>query len=91
MDLVAMADLCVADSRLQTVERGEFQSAIAQGLIERDRVVELGELILDERKAEMVPKDGLTIFDSSGVAVQDCAAAKVMLRCLREREVNSTT
>ena len=91
VDLVAMADLCVADSRLQTVERGEFQSAIAQGLIERDRVVELGELILDERKAEMVPKDGLTIFDSSGVAVQDCAAAKVMLRCLREREVNSTT
>lgn len=85
VDLVASADLCVADSRLQTVERGEFQTAIAQGLVASDRVMELGELIVAEIKPE-IPPNGLSIFDSSGVAVQDCAVAKLMSRLLIENK-----
>jgi len=85
VELVASAHLCVADSRLQTVERGEFQTAIAQGWVASERVMELGELIVAETKPE-IPLNGLSIFDSSGVAVQDCAAAKLMSRLLEENK-----
>ena len=77
--LVAAADLLVADSRLQTQERGEFEFAIKQGLVSVDKVIELGELALDENVWRSSNGDNrLTIFDSSGVAVQDCIIASMV-------------
>jgi ornithine cyclodeaminase len=83
--LVASADLLVADSKLQTVERGEFEAAIASGLVQIDNVVELGELIGSHRAdlhRRQHDDNRLTIFDSSGVAVQDCAVAKLVSELL---------
>eukprot|EP00984_Skeletonema_dohrnii_P004535 scaffold1605_cov155-Skeletonema_dohrnii-CCMP3373.AAC.1 len=40
--LAATADLLVADCSLQTAERGEFEDALKQQLVELDSVVELG-------------------------------------------------
>jgi len=99
--LVAAADLLVADCRLQTAERGEFQTALAADLVRADDVVELGHLIAawkgTKSKAQAAHRQepslssslaaigvGLTIFDSSGVAVQDCAVAKLVSRLLRQ-------
>ena len=80
--LVAKADLLVADSRLQTEERGEFELAISKEMIKLNEVVELGELIesVDLHRGE---DDRLTIFDSSGVAVQDCVVAKMVFDTLK--------
>lgn len=85
--LVAQADLLVADSKLQTQERGEYQQAISQGLVKLDDVVELGDLVLEEGKNLQKHKESLTIFDSSGVAVQDCVVAKMVHDTLLELEI----
>ena len=79
--LIAAADLLVADSRLQTKERGEFEDVIANsnGLVKLGDVVEIGELAT---RHELQRKDNndkrLTIFDSSGVAIQDCVIAMMV-------------
>jgi len=81
--LVAKADLLVADCRRQTQERGEFEEALRTNRVSNDDVVELGELI--GLKALHRGAEGdrrLTIFDSSGVAVQDCVIAKMVYDAL---------
>jgi ornithine cyclodeaminase len=76
--LVASADLLVADSRIQTKERGEFEDAIKQDLVSLKQVMELGELALNQDSWRTSDNDSrLTIFDSSGVAVQDCIIASM--------------
>jgi ornithine cyclodeaminase len=81
-NLVAKADLLIADSITQTVERGEFQKAVADGLVEKESLVSLGHLI--ETK-DLYRKEGdnrLIIFDSSGVALQDCVVSSLVVRKL---------
>jgi ornithine cyclodeaminase len=81
--LVAAADLLVADSRLQTAERGEYQTALAQNLVNIQDVVELGALPTRTDLHRLDNDDErLTLFDSSGVAVQDCAVAKLVSKLL---------
>ena len=93
--LVAKADLLVADCKLVTSERGEFEDALKQHLVDLDSIVELGTLV--ERKELHRKRNGdkddcrLTIFDSSGVAVQDCVIAAMVNEALIQREVPSHT
>ncbi|KAL7552084.1 hypothetical protein ACHAWF_017260 [Thalassiosira exigua] len=88
--LIAVGDLLVTDSRLQTKERGEFQGALGQGLVMLDDIVELGELVQRKQmKGKSEPKNGkddtrFTIFDSSGVAVQDCVIAMMVNEALQD-------
>ena len=85
-ELVAAADLLVADSRLQTQERGEFEDAIKQGLVPVDKIIELGELALDKNSWRSSDNDNrLTIFDSSGVAVQDCIIASMVAQRMSKK------
>ena len=128
-DLVKSAKLLVADSRLQTRERGEFQKAVNDGLVSLDEdILEIGEIAqlpilpcklggVDNREAyagklnavssgcqesrmqrckeilsEMLrsgPNCGLSIFDSSGVAVQDCVVADMVYAALSSAEGRS--
>ena len=88
--LIEAADLLVTDSRLQTKERGEFEDMIANGTVEVEDIVEIGELAnrheLHRRKEGSNENDDddcrLTIFDSSGVAVQDCVIAMMVNEAL---------
>lgn len=83
--LIQRADLLVADSRLQTKERGEFQEVIAQNLVSVDDVIEIGELANKKELHRSEDYDRrLTIFDSSGVAVQDCVVAKMVYEKLKK-------
>ena len=84
--LVAAADLLVADSLLQTQERGEYKKAIEEGLVSLSDVVEIGKILggrkdLQRRAAN---DDRLIIFDSSGVAVQDCAIAGIVYKAIMQ-------
>ena len=80
--LVAKADLLVADTTAQSVERGEFQTAVADGLVTKDALVPLGQLIQQEdlhRKGVVVDDNRFIIFDSSGVALQDCVISSLVI------------
>ena len=86
--LVANADLLVADCKVVASERGEFEDALKHKLVGLDSVVELGKFI---EKKELHRKRGddddsrLTIFDSSGIAVQDCVIAAMVNKALVEK------
>jgi len=72
--LVATATL-VVDVLEQCAEIGELQHALAAGLITRDEVhAELADVVVG-RRAGRTRADEITIFDSSGTALQDVAAA----------------
>ncbi len=70
--LVASAVL-VADIVTQSLTIGEFAAAARAGLIAADDVVTLGAVLMG--KAPPVPSGAVTIFDSSGTAIQDIAVA----------------
>jgi alanine dehydrogenase len=57
---------------------------IARGLIAADDVAEIGELLAGSRPGRSSP-DQTTLYKSVGVAVQDGAAAALVLRIARER------
>ena len=72
--LVASATL-VVDVVDQCAEIGELQHALAAGLMTRDQVhAELGDVVAGRRPGR-THRDEITIFDSSGTALQDVAAA----------------
>jgi alanine dehydrogenase len=65
----------VADILDQCVEIGDLHHAIAQGVLERRSVhAELGELVAGRKPGRTSPEE-VTIFDSTGAALQDVAAA----------------
>jgi alanine dehydrogenase len=65
----------VVDSLDQCAEIGELQHAIAAGLLSREGVyAELAE-ILDDRKPGRTSAEEVTVFDSTGTALEDVAAA----------------
>jgi len=81
----------VVDVLDQCVEIGELQHALAAGLMTREQVhAELGDVVAGRRPGR-VRRDEITIFDSSGTALQDVAAAVAVYekarRAGRGREV----
>jgi alanine dehydrogenase len=73
-ELVASATL-VVDILEQCAEIGELQHALAAGLLTRERVhAELADVVSGRRPGR-THRDEITIFDSSGTALQDVAAA----------------
>ncbi len=76
--IVAHADKIVVDSLAQCRKIGEIQHALGQNLISEDDVhAEIGEILLGE-KAGRESELEVTIFDSTGLASQDIAAAHVV-------------
>jgi ornithine cyclodeaminase len=77
-ELLALADVVVADSRVQCMERGEIHHALAAGRIDPARIVELGEVIMG-RATGRSSNEAITVADLTGVAVQDIVIAKAVL------------
>ncbi|HEX8652465.1 MAG TPA: ornithine cyclodeaminase family protein [Pyrinomonadaceae bacterium] len=68
----------VADILEQCATIGELHHALAEGLIGKEDVhAELGEVVLG-RKAGRDSEDEVIIFDSTGTALQDAAAAAIV-------------
>jgi alanine dehydrogenase len=71
--LVARATL-VVDVLEQCAEIGELQHALGAGLMTREQVhAELGDVVIGRRPGR-TRRDEITIFDSTGTALQDVAA-----------------
>lgn len=67
--------LVVGDLRCQIVEVGETHHAITAGLLRADQIhAEIGEIIAGKRPGRMSDTDVL-LYDSTGTALQDVAAA----------------
>ncbi|HET6444200.1 MAG TPA: ornithine cyclodeaminase family protein [candidate division Zixibacteria bacterium] len=79
--ILARADLLVADSITQCLERGEIHQAIKAGLLSEERLVELGHVISGEAPSRS-DQAQITIADLTGVAVQDIAIATAVLKPL---------
>jgi len=75
--ILADADQVVADSMAQCRLRGEIFKALEAGVITEDVVVELGHLIGGEAQGRTTASQ-VTVFDSTGVAVQDIQIASAV-------------
>jgi ornithine cyclodeaminase/alanine dehydrogenase-like protein (mu-crystallin family) len=83
-ELVAIADLLVADTVEQTVEGGEFENAVSRNLLKKESILSLGALIGTPDLHRKENDNRITIFDSSGVALQDCIVAQMTYDALNE-------
>lgn len=79
--VLAKASLVVADSRSQCQERGEIARALETGAVSPDQVSELGDVIAG-RAPRRAGDDQITVFDSTGVAVQDIQIASAVAKAL---------
>ena len=65
----------VVDLREQCVEIGEIQNPIREGVItELDIYAEIGEIVAGKRKGRLEDNE-ITVFDSTGLGIQDVGAA----------------
>lgn len=69
------ADLIVADSIAQCIERGDIAHAVKGNLLAIDKISELGNVIMGTSNAR-ISDDQITVADLTGVAVQDIQIAK---------------
>lgn len=84
-DLLAAARI-VVDNLEQAATIGDLHHALAAGVLTRAAVhAELGELVAGTRPGR-VSRDEITVFDSTGTAVQDVAAAAVVYERALERD-----
>jgi ornithine cyclodeaminase len=76
---------CWVDHPEQAVRIGEMQHAAKAGIVSLEQLRErtLG-LLLKSSKKIARSSDEITLFDSSGIAVQDLAAAQAALKCVSE-------
>ena len=77
----------VVDSLKQCRVIGEIQHALKQGLIqESDIHAEIGEILLG-KKVGRETEEEITLFDSTGLAVQDIAAANVVYQLAQQKDM----
>jgi alanine dehydrogenase len=75
----------VVDSREAIMEEaGDILIPISEGAITEDHIyAELGELVLGKKEGR-TPEDGLTVFKSVGLAIQDSSVANLVMKKWRE-------
>lgn len=75
----------IVDSLDQCRERGEVQHAIQQRIITEAAVHgEIGEVIIGQKQGR-TNQDEITIFDSTGLAIQDITTAKYVLNIIQQQ------
>jgi len=83
-EIFQKADLVIADSIPQCMERGEIFRALQAGKLEKDRVKELGQVIAGTTPGR-VSQDQITVADLTGVAVQDIKIAAAIYSAYQAR------
>jgi ornithine cyclodeaminase len=75
--ILKKADRLIVDSFEQCLLRGESFKAMQNGMIKKEKMIELGEMIVN-KKFQRQTDDELTIVDLTGVAVQDIQITKAI-------------
>jgi ornithine cyclodeaminase len=81
--ILQKADLVVADSISQCLERGEIHKAIESGHISGNDLAELGDIVAGNT-AGRTSEEQITVADLTGVAVQDIKIATAVYESLAE-------
>ena len=84
-EVLALADLVVADSISQCVDHGECLAAVQGKQIEEGSILELGDVIKNPAIGRS-SDDQITVADLTGVAIQDIQIAKMVDRAYRESQ-----
>jgi len=79
--ILGRADLVVADSIVQSLERGEIHHAIKDRQIQADNLLELGHIIAG-RSVGRSSEEQISVVDLTGVAVQDIQIANAVTEAL---------
>jgi ornithine cyclodeaminase/alanine dehydrogenase-like protein (mu-crystallin family) len=74
----------------QAAHGGELTASIEAGLVARDQVTELGAVLAGEARGRP-GAEAVTMFDSTGLAIQDLAVAAAALEAWREGRVEAQT
>jgi ornithine cyclodeaminase/alanine dehydrogenase-like protein (mu-crystallin family) len=85
--LGARAEL-FCDEWEQASHGGELTGAVEAGLVQREQVTELGEVLTGSHRGRSGP-DGVTLFDSTGLAIQDLALCLALLEAHRAGRVRA--
>jgi ornithine cyclodeaminase len=80
-DILAKADVVVADSIAQCRLRGEIHKALEAGRIKENKCIELGAIIAGQEKGR-TSESQVTVVDLTGVAVQDIEIATAVYHAL---------
>jgi ornithine cyclodeaminase len=89
VNVLAWADIIIADRLSQCLRLGEIHHAVEAGVISADDVAgELGDLIIG-RVAGRTDPNQITICDLTGVGVQDAAIASLVLEKARAMGLGS--
>ncbi len=67
---------------------GELANGVDAGLVERDRVTQLGDVLVGNASGRRTP-DEITLFDSTGLAIQDLAICRALYERWREGEIEA--
>ncbi len=76
------------DEWAQASHGGELTGAVEAGIVERDRVRTLGAVLAGDAAGRSGPR-ATTMFDSTGLAIQDLAVASAALQAAREGRVRA--
>jgi ornithine cyclodeaminase/alanine dehydrogenase-like protein (mu-crystallin family) len=82
-ELIAAASV-FTDEIAQSVSIGETQHAIAAGLIKESAITPIGKVINSDH-AGRISDDEITLFDGTGVGLQDLAVASAAARLAKEQ------
>ena len=74
----------------QASHGGELTGAVEAGLVMREQVTELGEVLTGAHRGRSAP-NGVTLFDSTGLAIQDLALCLALLEAHRAGRVRAET
>jgi ornithine cyclodeaminase len=79
--ILGKADVVVADSISQCLQRGEIFQALKAGIITEDQLIELGKVIAGKSTGRTDDQQ-ITVADLTGVAVQDIKIASAVYNAL---------
>lgn len=85
-EILQKADIVVGDSIEQCLSRGEIFKALQAGLIKKEDLIELGEVIAGH-KSGRTSAEQITVADLTGVAVQDIQIAKAVHNALNQSDI----
>jgi alanine dehydrogenase len=74
----------------QASHGGELTGAVTAGLVERSQVTELGAVLAGSSPGRPGP-EAVTLFDSTGLAIQDLAVARAAFSAWEDRRVDAQT
>lgn len=85
-EVIKRAEVIVVDSKEAVMkETGDIRFPVEKGILKLDQVAELGEVVAGKKPGRI--GDGITVFKSVGLAIQDACAAGLAYRLAKEKGI----